>query len=411
MACLDLVGRIGFPDRAPRDEVSGFRLVIGALLSVVIAGSVLVAGAVALERGSDQGGGASPQERQCAERGWRSAVVDVSGKPRDVQWKGPVRSWPKGAIIVMHGGGGEHVQWCGSNFGSAAAQVRFSELAVEDGLAVFLLNSSSEVSDNQGRICGKIWDDEVRDRPNLDLPFIEQIVQQMIPSLRPADSEDAIFLTGLSSGGYMAVRAATHFNTLVTAFAPVSSGDPYGWHRSCEAGLTARIKVEGAGYDNETGKQIIERNSCLSQSYPNEPSGTTGRHQPSRPSGFSITRWTGSTMYRAPTRSPASYARTAIRANRPELHDRVRPTRTAGPPAHQDHAPDRGQGLRLPPRLHRTRKRQIIGYLPRHGTPTRSPPAIGSLSKPWPCTPIRRFAVRWERPPTSIKGSSTSLPP
>ncbi|MFD0364602.1 hypothetical protein ACFQZZ_24435 [Nocardia sp. GCM10030253] len=141
-------------------------MLIGALLSVVIAGSVLVVGAVALERGSDQGG-ASRQERHCAERGWRSAVVDVSGKPRDVQWKGPARSWSKGAIIVMHGGGGEHVQWCGSNFGSAAAQVGFSELAVEEGFAVFLLNSSSEVSDNQGRICGKIWDDEVRDRPNL----------------------------------------------------------------------------------------------------------------------------------------------------------------------------------------------------------------------------------------------------
>ncbi|APE33590.1 hypothetical protein BOX37_05965 [Nocardia mangyaensis] len=245
------------------------RWVIGALLSAMIAGSVLVAGAVALERRSDQGG-ASPQERQCAERGWRPAVVDVSGTPRDVQWKGPERSWSKGAIIVMHGGGGEHVQWCGSNFGSAAAQVRFSELAVEEGFAVFLLNSSSEVSDNHGRICGKIWDDEVRDRPNLDLPFIEQVMQQVIPSLRPADSEDAIYLTGLSSGGYMAVRAATHLNTLVTAFAPVSSGDPYGWHRRCEPGLTARIKVEGAGYDNETGKHIIERNSCLSQSYPNE---------------------------------------------------------------------------------------------------------------------------------------------
>ncbi|MGW5919010.1 hypothetical protein ACWFPY_08450 [Nocardia fluminea] len=245
------------------------RLMIGALLSAVIAAAILLTGATAHDRGTDQGG-ASSQERQCESRGWRPAVVEVSGDPRDVLWKGPARSWPKGTIIVMHGGGGEHVQWCVSNFGLTAAQVRFSELAVEEGFAVFLLNSSSRVRDNQGRICGKIWDDEVRDRPNLDLPFIEQVIQQVIPSLRPADSEDAIFLTGLSSGGYMTVRAATHFNALVTAFAPVSSGDPYGWHRSCEPGLTPRIKVEGAGYDNETGKQITERNSCVSHSYPNE---------------------------------------------------------------------------------------------------------------------------------------------
>ncbi|WP_405182823.1 hypothetical protein OG225_18370 [Nocardia sp. NBC_01377] len=257
------------------------RLAIALLLSAVAAGSVLVAGVVAQDRGSDQGATTS-QERRCVDHRWRSVVVDVSSKPREVLWKAPARSWPKGVIIVMHGGGGEHVQWCGSNFGSAAAQVRFSELAVEEGFAVFLLNSSSEVSDSQGRVCGKVWDDEVRDRPNLDLPFIEQVVQQIIPPLRPAGSEGAIFLTGLSSGGYMTVRAATHFNALVTAFAPVSSGDPYGWHRICEPGLTPRRKVEGAGYDNETGKQITERNSCLSQSYPNETVWDDGQ-KPSKP--------------------------------------------------------------------------------------------------------------------------------
>ncbi|APE34952.1 hypothetical protein BOX37_14470 [Nocardia mangyaensis] len=242
---------------------------VGVVLSAVITATILVTGAVAQVLGTEPGA-ASPQQRPCMDRGWRFPVVEMSGGPREVLWKGPTRSWAKGAIIVLHGGGGEHVQWCVSNLGLTAAQVRFSELAVEEGFAVFLLNSSSEVRDNQGRVCGKIWDDEVRDRPNLDLPFIEQVIRQVMPPLRPTGSEDAVFLTGLSSGGYMTVRAATHFNALVTAFAPVSSGDPYGWHRRCEAGLAPRIKVEGAGYDNETGKQITERASCASPSYPNE---------------------------------------------------------------------------------------------------------------------------------------------
>lgn len=246
-----------------------FWLAIGTMLMAVLTGSVSMAGAASPDRASGGGKGVF-QERQCVERGWRRTVVEVAGKPREVLWKGPEGAWSKGAIIVLHGGGGEHFQWCVPNARIVAPQVRFSELAVTQGFAVFVLNSTDRVSDDEGRICGKIWDDQVRARPNLDLPFIGQVMQQTIPRLRPTGSPKAIFLTGLSSGGYMTVRAATHFNGLVTAFAPVSSGDPYGWHRICKAGLTPRTKVAGAGYDNETGKQIIERDSCLAKSYPNE---------------------------------------------------------------------------------------------------------------------------------------------
>lgn len=210
------------------------------------------------------------QAHQCMDRGWKRQVVMLDGVQREVLWKGPAGAWTKGAIVVLHGGGGEYFQWCVANARIVASQVRFSEQAVAQGFAVFLLNSSDRVSDDQGRICGKIRDDQVLDRPNLDLPFIGQVLRDVIPSLRPAGSRDAIFMTGLSSGGYMTVRAATHFNGLVTAFAPVSSGDPYGWHRVCEEGLTPRTKVKGAGYDNETGKQIIERDSCKAASYPHE---------------------------------------------------------------------------------------------------------------------------------------------
>ena len=75
----------------------------------------------------------------------------------------------------------------------------------------------------------------------------------------------------------MTARAGTHFDDFVTAFAPVSSGDPYGWHRVCEAGLTLRTKVHGAGFDNETSKQITERDACRAESYPHEKNWDSAR--------------------------------------------------------------------------------------------------------------------------------------
>jgi hypothetical protein len=148
--------------------------------------------------------------------------------------------------------------------------VRFAELAVAEGFAVFLLDSTDRFTDADGRPCGKAWDDQVQRRPNLDLPYIGEIIGNLLPTLRPRGSRSEIFLTGLSSGGYMTVRAATHFDDRVTAFAPVSSGDPYGWHRTCDPSLSPRRVVRGIGLDNETGKPISERGACTSTTYPNE---------------------------------------------------------------------------------------------------------------------------------------------
>ena len=212
----------------------------------------------------------TPQERQCMARGWQRAVMPVAGLSRQLLWKAPPGPWKKGAILVMHGGGGQHFQWCVANARIVQPQVDFSELAVAEGFAVLLLNSSDQVTDRQHRVCGKVWDDEPRERPNLDLPFIGQVIGELVPRLRPEGSRADIFLTGLSSGGYMTVRAATHFDHLVTAFAPVSSGDPYGWHRLCEPGMNARTTVHGAGFDNETGQQITEPGACRAAAYPNE---------------------------------------------------------------------------------------------------------------------------------------------
>jgi hypothetical protein len=135
---------------------------------------------------------------------------------------------------------------------------------------VFLLNSSDVITENNGHLVGKVWDDEVRNRPNVDLPFIGEVLTTVIPQARPAGSRAEIFMTGLSSGGYMTVRASTHFDNLVTAFAPLSSGDPYGWNRVVTPGVPPRPDgVSGEGFDNDTGKRIFEINSCRWRKWPN----------------------------------------------------------------------------------------------------------------------------------------------
>jgi pimeloyl-ACP methyl ester carboxylesterase len=115
-----------------------------------------------------------------------------------------------------------------------------------------------------------VWDDEVRARANLDLPFIEDLLRRVIPAKRPLGGRGEVFVTGHSSGGYMAVRAASRFPELVTAFAPVSSGDPYGWFRDCTRRPGDRVNVAGAGFDNETRRQIVEPGACEASSYPSE---------------------------------------------------------------------------------------------------------------------------------------------
>lgn len=209
------------------------------------------------------------QELQCQSAGWAREVVAAGGLQRLVLWKAPL-VWTRGAVVILHGGGGSHTNFCVANVDLIAPQVRFTELALAQGFAVFLLDSWDQVSDNEGRICGKVWDDEVRTRANLDLPFFEDVLRRVIPAKRPVGSRSEIFVAGHSSGGYMAVRAASRFPDLVTAFAPLASGDPYGWFRNCTRRPGDRINVAGAGFDNETRRQITEPGACEADSYPNE---------------------------------------------------------------------------------------------------------------------------------------------
>ena len=229
--------------------------------------------------GSSGGDGAAPepvvtvQEEQCLAAGWQRLVVPAAGLQRRVLWKAPAAGnggWSRGAIVVMHGGGGSHTNFCVANVALIQAQVRFTDAALAQGFAVFLLDSHDQVSDEAGRLCGKVWDDEVRSRANVDLPFIEELLLRALPARRPAGSSGLVFMTGLSSGGFMTVRAATRFGGHVAAFVPVASGDPYGWFRDCTRRAGDRANVAGVGLDNETRRQIIEPGACDAAAYPNE---------------------------------------------------------------------------------------------------------------------------------------------
>lgn len=232
---------------------------------------------------------ATVQEQQCNQAGWRSEVLTIGSPPgptsqsRRVLWKAPAGAWSNGALVVMHGGGGQHTNFCVANVELIAPQVRFTELALAQGFAVFLLDSADQITDNAGQLCGKVWDDELRSRANLDLPFIDEVLGRLIPPLRPPGSRQAMFLVGHSSGGYMAVRAATHVPERVSAFVPVASGDPYGWTRDCTRRDGDRPNVAGVGHDNEAGRVISESGACSAAAFPNEKPWDGGGSRPRPP--------------------------------------------------------------------------------------------------------------------------------
>lgn len=211
------------------------------------------------------------QEQQCQALGWQREVVQSGGLARLVLWKAPAgTSWTRGAMLVLHGGGGTHTNFCVANVALTEPQVRFTTQALAAGYAVFLLDSSDRVNDPQGRLCGKVWDDSVNPRANLDLPFLEIVLQDLIPSKRPAASRNTVVMTGLSSGGFMSLRAATRLGHLLSAVAPVSSGDPYGWARDCTPLAGDRSNVFGYAFDLETRLPISQPAACQSSTYPNE---------------------------------------------------------------------------------------------------------------------------------------------
>lgn len=227
-------------------------------------------------------------EEGCLKNGWNKLYVDVKGIQRELLWKQPASfdnssTWENGVIIVLHGGEGtystfcypvpeEHNRFLSDIFrGTPAAE--FGELAIEEGFAVFSLNSAyNRATDSQGLSIGKRWDSLMQDdKENIDLMFIETVIIEIIPNLRPTNSKNDIFMTGISNGGFMTTLAATHFTNKISAFAPVSSGDPYGMYFDMGTNHLFKRKCgPGTWRDLETNKEIQELDSCKSNTYPNE---------------------------------------------------------------------------------------------------------------------------------------------
>lgn len=237
------------------------------------------------DAGAGTDGGLTSAEAACVDGGWAHASLTIGGLERSLLWRGPPAQWTQGAIIVLHGGGGRASDFC-SGGPLVQPQIAFASQAIARGFAVFVLDSTDGlVTDAQGRPCGKRFDFSVLLRANLDLPFIDHVGQQFIPSVRPAGSAQQRFLTGLSTGGYMTIRAATALDAWVTAFAPVSAGDPYGTDTICDPALSPRDSAVGILVDRETRLEITEDGACASDAgMPNESTWDT-THPAQRP-GF-----------------------------------------------------------------------------------------------------------------------------
>lgn len=245
---------------------------------IVLASAISLASASicnALESRTDQAAPDSTTpdtraEKRCKDDGWQKVSFNVANIQRQLLWKGPDKPWRNGAIIVMHGGGGTASNFCSGGL-LVKPQRQFTEMAIKRGFAVFALDSTNDkVTDARGRPCGKRFDFMMLDRPNLDLPYIEQVIDKILPANRPPASSRAVFLTGLSTGGYMTIRAATQFDNKITAFAPISAGDPYGTESNCDPTLSARTSAKGILLDNETGKEITQDGACRASDYARE---------------------------------------------------------------------------------------------------------------------------------------------
>lgn len=208
---------------------------------------------------------------ECLRLGWSKVFVKVAGYNRQLLWKGPSGPWKNGAMIVLHGGGGSWTNWC-SGLPMEKPMMDFAAQAIARGFAVFALDSTDGVvMDASGNPAGKRFDCIARDgRPNIDLPFIEYVITTVIPKLRSKESAADVFIAGISTGGFMAILAATTLDDKITAFAIVSAGDPYGTYIDQPKGPGLRKKAPGFFYDNETHKNIAEENAAAMDIYLHE---------------------------------------------------------------------------------------------------------------------------------------------
>ncbi len=198
-------------------------------------------------------------QSECIAKGWQHREAILDGRSRQLMWKGPAR-WDNGVIIFFHGGGGVDSNICANYLALDEPMVRFGERAVAEGFAVVALDSTQGlVKDPAGLDCGKRWDALAHDGQNIDLKAVEGLITDVIPRIRPSGSAPDIFMTGISDGGFMTILAATHLSRYVTAFAPVSAGDPYGTVADCKSGRWLRPTAPGVLKDRETGVSIADK--------------------------------------------------------------------------------------------------------------------------------------------------------
>jgi poly(3-hydroxybutyrate) depolymerase len=225
-------------------------------------------------------------EGECIEKGWQKLTIDVGGVNRKILWKGPKAAWKYGTIIALHGGGGTYSNFC-ANIRIGKPMVEFGDLAISEGFAVFSLESEEGyLRDKKGASCGKRWLSMAQEnKVNPDLQFIEKVITETIPRLRPSGSSSDIFMTGISNGGFMTILASTHFSDKITAFAPVSAGDPYGIYVDCTEGSAFRA-TPGKLIDSETKKPVNKDDACKAKEYTHEKNWKSARSKDGTPFKF-----------------------------------------------------------------------------------------------------------------------------
>lgn len=210
-------------------------------------------------------------EAGCIESGWKKQILNVNGDNRKLLFKIPTNGWNSGAIIVLHGGGGDYANYC-RNVKLGKPMVDFASMALDQGFAVFSLDSGYNLArDKNGNGCGKRWAGLVTlDGWEKDVAFIKEVIENFILSKRPVQGSNKIFIAGISNGGFMTVLASTKLNEIVDGFVSVSSGDPYGTYMNCASDLTERKYAPGNFLDLETNKKISLDNACYSKYYLSE---------------------------------------------------------------------------------------------------------------------------------------------
>jgi pimeloyl-ACP methyl ester carboxylesterase len=231
---------------------------------------------IAVESVAQQGGFFSDSlfdyhEKECVRKGWSKRTIDVGGHTRKLFWRGPPGYWPLGAIVILHPGGGSYSNFC-SNINHGRPMVEFADAAIGQGFALFSLDSlENKFLGAKGKPCGKRFDSVGNHTStNADLPFIEIMLNKVIPQFRPTGSKRDIFLAGISNGGFMTVMAAANYPDLISGFAVVSAGDPYGTHLDCSQNPLRQRSTPGVLIDNETGKPLSDENACKAAAYRKE---------------------------------------------------------------------------------------------------------------------------------------------